>query len=42
MRLTAVFEPAEEGGFTSFVEEVAAAISQGETLDGPSRTCWMP
>ncbi len=32
MRLTAVFEPAKEGGFTCFVEEVPAAISQGETL----------
>jgi predicted RNase H-like HicB family nuclease len=33
MRLTAVFEPAPEGGYTCFVEEVPAAISQGETLD---------
>ena len=32
MRLTAVFEPAKEGGYTCFVEEVPAAISQGETL----------
>jgi len=32
MKLTAVFEPAPEGGFTCFVEEVPAAISQGETL----------
>ncbi len=32
MRLTAVFEPAQEGGYTCFVEEVPAAISQGETL----------
>jgi predicted RNase H-like HicB family nuclease len=30
---TAVFEPAEEGGFVAFVEEVPGAISQGETLD---------
>ena len=30
--MTAVFEPAKEGGFTCFVEEVPAAISQGETL----------
>jgi predicted RNase H-like HicB family nuclease len=28
-----VFEPAEEGGFTAFVEELPGAISQGETLD---------
>ncbi len=33
MRLTAVFEPAPEGGYTCFVEEVPGAISQGETLD---------
>ena len=32
MKLTAVFEPAAEGGFTCFVQEVPAAISQGETL----------
>jgi predicted RNase H-like HicB family nuclease len=30
---TAVFEPADEGGFTAFVEELPGAISQGETLD---------
>ena len=33
MRVTAVFEPAPEGGYTCFVEEIPAAISQGETLD---------
>ncbi len=33
MKLTAIFEPADEGGYTCFVEEVPAAISQGETLD---------
>ena len=32
MKLTAVFEPAVEGGYTCFVEEVPAAISQGETI----------
>ena len=32
MKLTAVFEPAAEGGYTCFVEEVPAASSQGETL----------
>jgi len=32
MKLTAVFEPAQEGGYSCFVEEVPAAISQGETL----------
>ena len=33
MRLTAVFIPAAEGGFTAFVEEIPGAITQGETLD---------
>src|SRR5215813_4717357 len=33
MKLTAIFEPTEEGGYTCFVEEVPAAISQGETLE---------
>ena len=32
MKLTAVFEPSKEGGYTCFVEEIPAAISQGETL----------
>jgi predicted RNase H-like HicB family nuclease len=32
MKLTAVFEPAKEGGYTCFVEEFPAAISQGETI----------
>ena len=33
MKLTAVFEPATEGGYTCFVEEIPAAISQGESLE---------
>lgn len=33
MKLTAVFEPAKAGGYTCFVKEVPAAISQGETLE---------
>jgi predicted RNase H-like HicB family nuclease len=33
VKLTAVFEPAREGGYPCFVEEVPAAISQGETLE---------
>lgn len=33
VKLTAVFEPAPEGGYTCFVEEIPAAISQGETLE---------
>jgi predicted RNase H-like HicB family nuclease len=32
VKLTAIFEPATEGGYTCFVEEIPAAISQGETL----------
>lgn len=32
MKFTAVFEPTKEGGYTCFVEEIPAAISQGETL----------
>ena len=31
--MTAIFEPAKEGGYTCFVEEIPAAISQGETLE---------
>ncbi len=30
---TAVFEEAEEGGYTAFVEELPGAISQGETQE---------
>jgi predicted RNase H-like HicB family nuclease len=33
MKLTAVFEPANEGGYTCFIEEIPAAISQGDTLE---------
>jgi predicted RNase H-like HicB family nuclease len=33
LTFTAVFEPAPEGGYTAFVEELPGAISQGETLD---------
>ncbi len=32
MRWTAVFEPATESGYTCFIEEIPAAISEGETL----------
>lgn len=31
--LTIVIEPAEEGGFISYIPEVPGAISQGETMD---------
>jgi len=30
---TAVFEPAEEGGYVGWVEEIPEAMSQGETLE---------
>jgi predicted RNase H-like HicB family nuclease len=33
VKLTAVYEPAKEGGYTCFVEEISGAISQGETLE---------
>ena len=33
MNLTAVFEPAEEGGFIAYVEELPGANTQGETLE---------
>jgi len=33
VKLTAVFEPASEGGYTCLVEEIPAAISQGETIE---------
>lgn len=33
MTLTAVYEPATEGGFTCYVEEIPAAISEGDTLE---------
>ena len=33
MKLTAIFEPASEGGYTCFVEEIPGAISEGETIE---------
>lgn len=33
MKLTAVFEPAKEGGYTCLIQEIPAAISEGETLN---------
>ena len=33
MKITAVFEPSPEGGYSCFIEEFPAAISQGETLE---------
>jgi len=37
VKLTAIFEPAEEGGYACFVEEIPAAISEGETLEEAKR-----
>lgn len=33
MNLTAIFEQAEEGGFTCWIEEIPEAISQGDTIE---------
>ncbi len=33
MKLTAVYEPAAEGGYTCWVEEIPAAISEGDTQE---------
>ena len=33
MKLTAVFEPAEEGGYVCWLEEMPGVQSQGETED---------
>lgn len=32
-RITLVFEPAEEGGFSAYVAEIPGANSQGATMD---------
>ncbi len=32
MKLTAIFEPAEEGGYVCWLEEMPAVQSQGETV----------
>ena len=33
LKLTAVFEPAPEGGYTSHFEELPGVFSEGETLE---------
>ena len=33
MKLTAVFQEAEEGGYVAFVEELPGANTQGETIE---------
>ncbi len=32
-QFTAVFEPASEGGWVAWVEELPGAVTQGETID---------
>jgi predicted RNase H-like HicB family nuclease len=36
-KLTIIFEPAEEGGFTAYIPEVPGAISEGETIEEARR-----
>jgi predicted RNase H-like HicB family nuclease len=33
MKVTAVYVPVPEGGYSAYVEEIPGAISEGETLD---------
>ena len=33
MKLTAIFEPADEGGYIGYVAELPGANTQGETLE---------
>jgi predicted RNase H-like HicB family nuclease len=33
IELTAIFEPADEGGYIAYIEEIAGINSQGETLE---------
>lgn len=33
MKLTAVFVPAPEGGYSAYVEEIPGAISEGESIE---------
>ena len=39
-KLTAVFEPVEEGGFTCRFEEWPEIFSEGETVDGARSNLW--
>ena len=34
MRLTVVFEPSDEGGYTVYVPALPGCISEGDTLEG--------
>jgi len=33
LNLTAVYVPAEEGGFTAYIEEIRGAVSEGDTFE---------
>jgi len=39
-KLTAVFEPAQEGGFTCHFEELPEIFSEGETVDEARANLW--
>lgn len=39
-KLTAVFEPAPEGGFTCHFEELPEIFSEGETVDEARANLW--
>ena len=39
-KLTAVFEPAPEGGFTCHFEELPEIFSEGETVDKARANLW--
>ena len=39
-KLTAVFEPASEGGFTCHFEEMPEVFSEGETVDEARANLW--
>jgi len=39
-KLTAVFEPATEGGFTCHFEELPEIFSEGETMDEARANLW--
>jgi predicted RNase H-like HicB family nuclease len=37
MKITAVFEPCDEGGYHAFIREIPGVHSQGETIEETSR-----
>ncbi|MCH8318350.1 MAG: type II toxin-antitoxin system HicB family antitoxin [Bacteroidetes bacterium] len=32
LKLTAIFVPAEEGGYTAYIEEIRGVVSEGDSL----------